>query len=148
MRPCPRSHRCSGGHPPRLPTAFPATVGQITELEGSLPRDELLHDSFVRDLHTRMLGLVWNWAGRWQRLELNNGIAPEQIAVELRNTLDDPLRDDGIRYGELVADAGVVVEVHNAETLVHGYLGYAGVVPAAIAAVDRGLAAMRAGLHQ
>jgi len=59
----------------------------------------------------------------------------------------DPLRDDGIRYGELLAAAGVPVEVHNAETLVHGYVGYAGVVPAATAALDRGLAALRAALY-
>jgi acetyl esterase/lipase len=59
----------------------------------------------------------------------------------------DPLRDDGIRYGELLAAAGVPVEVDNAETLVHGYVGYAGVVPAATAALDRGLAALRAALH-
>ncbi|MBV8863361.1 MAG: alpha/beta hydrolase, partial [Mycobacterium sp.] len=59
----------------------------------------------------------------------------------------DPLRDDGIRYGELLATAGVPVEVHNAETLVHGYVGYAGVVPAATEALDRGLAALRAALH-
>jgi acetyl esterase/lipase len=60
----------------------------------------------------------------------------------------DPLRDDGMRYGELLAAAGVPVEVHNAETMVHGYLGYAGVVPAATAGLDRGLAALRAALHQ
>src|ERR1700722_11079347 len=59
----------------------------------------------------------------------------------------DPLRDDGKRYGELLAAAGVPVEVHNAETMVHGYLGYAGVVPAATDAMDRGLAALRAALH-
>jgi acetyl esterase/lipase len=59
----------------------------------------------------------------------------------------DPLRDDGIGYGELLGAAGVPVEVHNAETLVHGYVGYAGVVPAATAALDRGLAALRAALH-
>jgi acetyl esterase len=59
----------------------------------------------------------------------------------------DPLRDDGIRYGELLAAAGVPVEVHNAETMVHGYLGYAGVVPAATAAQDRGLVALRNALH-
>jgi len=60
----------------------------------------------------------------------------------------DPLRDDGIRYGELLTAAGVPVEVDNAETLVHGYVGYAGVVPAATAALDRGLAALRAVLHE
>jgi acetyl esterase/lipase len=59
----------------------------------------------------------------------------------------DPLRDDGIRYGELLAAAGVPVEVHNAETMVHGYVGYAGVVPAATAALDRGLATLRVALH-
>jgi acetyl esterase len=59
----------------------------------------------------------------------------------------DPLRDDGIRYGELLAAAGVPVEVDNATTLVHGYLGYAGVVPAATAALDRGLAALKAALQ-
>jgi len=59
----------------------------------------------------------------------------------------DPLRDDGIRYGELLAAAGVPVEVHNAEAMVHGYLGYAGVVPAATAAQERGLAALRNALH-
>jgi acetyl esterase len=59
----------------------------------------------------------------------------------------DPLRDDGIRYGELLAAAGVPVEVHNAETMVHGYVGYAGVVPAATEATDRGLAALKKALH-
>ncbi|OBK26814.1 alpha/beta hydrolase [Mycobacterium asiaticum] len=59
----------------------------------------------------------------------------------------DPLRDDGIRYGELLAGAGVPVQVHNAETMVHGYVGYAGVVPAATDAMDRGLTALRVALH-
>ncbi|MFZ1163138.1 alpha/beta hydrolase [Mycobacterium sp.] len=59
----------------------------------------------------------------------------------------DPLRDDGARYGDLLAAADVPVEVHNATSMVHGYLGYAGVVPAATEAMDRGLAALRAALH-
>lgn len=71
------------------------------------------------------------------------GLPPAYIGVAGH----DPLRDDGIRYGELLAAAGVRVEVHNAETMVHGYLGYAGVVPAATAAQERGLAALRNALH-
>src|SRR6201993_1337040 len=43
------------------------------------------------------------------------GVPPAYIAVAGH----DPLRDDGIRYGELLAAAGVPVEVDNAETLVH-----------------------------
>ncbi len=58
----------------------------------------------------------------------------------------DPLRDDGVRYAELLTAAGVPVEVHNAESLVHGYLGYAGIVPAATEATGLGLSALRAAL--
>jgi acetyl esterase/lipase len=72
------------------------------------------------------------------------GLPPAYIAVAGH----DPLRDDGMRYGELLAAAGVPVEVHNAEALVHGYIGYAGVVPAATEAMDRGLAALRTALQQ
>ncbi|OBF44166.1 lipase [Mycobacterium sp. 852002-50816_SCH5313054-b] len=77
------------------------------------------------------------------RAENLAGLPPAYIGVAGH----DPLRDDGIRYGELLAAAGVAVEVHNAETLVHGYLGYAGVVPAATAAQERGVAALRNALH-
>lgn len=70
------------------------------------------------------------------------GLPPAYIAVAGH----DPLRDDGARYAELLAAAGVPVELHNAETLVHGYLGYAGVVPAATEAVERGLTALRRAL--
>jgi acetyl esterase len=72
------------------------------------------------------------------------GLAPAYVAVAGY----DPLRDDGARYAELLAAAGVPVQLHNAETLVHGYLGYAGVVPAATEATDRGLAALRRALDQ
>lgn len=72
-----------------------------------------------------------------------SGLPPAYVAVADH----DPLRDDGIRYAELLRDSGVPVELHNAKTLIHGYLGYAGVVPAATGAANRGLAALRAALH-
>lgn len=58
----------------------------------------------------------------------------------------DPLRDDGIRYAELLTAAAVPVELHNAESLVHGFIAYAGVVPTATEATERGLRALRAAL--
>lgn len=70
------------------------------------------------------------------------GVAPAYIAIAGY----DPLRDDGVRYAELLTAAGVSAQVHNAETLVHGYLGYHGVVPAATEATERGLAALRTAL--
>jgi acetyl esterase len=71
------------------------------------------------------------------------GLPPAYIAVAGY----DPLRDDGARYAELLDAAGVPVELHNAATLIHGYLGYAGVVPAATDATERGLSALRKALH-
>jgi acetyl esterase len=77
------------------------------------------------------------------RAENLAGLPPAYIAVAGH----DPLRDDGIRYGELLAAAGTPAEVHNAHTLVHGYLAYAGIVPATTEATHRGLAALRTALH-
>jgi acetyl esterase/lipase len=71
-----------------------------------------------------------------------SGLAPAYVAVAGH----DPLRVDGVHYAGLLAAAGVPVEVHDAQTLVHGYLGYADVVPAATEAVQRGLAALRRAL--
>jgi acetyl esterase/lipase len=59
----------------------------------------------------------------------------------------DPLRDDGARYAELLTAAGVPVELYNAPTLVHGFVSFALVVPAATEATNRGLAALKAALH-
>jgi len=72
-----------------------------------------------------------------------SGLPPAYIAVAGH----DPLRDDGAKYAELLTAAGVPVELHNADTLVHGYLGYSGVVPAATEATERALKALRAALH-
>lgn len=59
----------------------------------------------------------------------------------------DPLRDDGARYAELLDAAGVPVELCNEPALVHGYVSFALVIPAAAEATDRGLAALRKALH-
>ena len=32
---------------------------------GSLQLDDQLSDYFLRDLHTRIYGDIWAWAGRW-----------------------------------------------------------------------------------
>ena len=63
-----------------------ALVGEV--LDGTLTVSELLTDHFVRELHRRLYAPVWTWGGRQRSLETNIGIAPEHIAVELRNSLD------------------------------------------------------------
>ena len=59
----------------------------------------------------------------------------------------DPLRDDGARYAELLNAAGVPAELSNEPSLVHGYVSFALVIPAAAEAANRGLAALRKALH-
>lgn len=62
-----------------------ALIEQI--IDGTLSLDELLADHFLRDLHGRLYGDIWTWAGRFRTREVNLGVAPEQIAVELRSSL-------------------------------------------------------------
>jgi len=51
--------------------------------------DQLTDTSMVRNIHRRMFNQVWRWAGTWRRRETSIGVAPEAIAVDLRNSLDD-----------------------------------------------------------
>jgi Fic-DOC domain mobile mystery protein B len=52
-------------------------------------RRDLLSEKFVKDLHRRMLGDVWRWAGKFRTTERNIGIDYWLIATELRRLLDD-----------------------------------------------------------
>ena len=52
-------------------------------------RREALTEKFIKDLHRRMLGDVWRWAGRFRTGERNIGIACWEIPVALRQLLDD-----------------------------------------------------------
>ncbi len=59
----------------------------------------------------------------------------------------DPLRDDGLRYAAMLADANNDVQTHNNPTLTHGFLAYYDIVPAATKTADLGVAALRDALH-
>ena len=52
-------------------------------------RRKLLDERFLRDLHQRMLGDVWAWAGQYRQTERNIGIPAWRIAPELRSLLED-----------------------------------------------------------
>ena len=59
----------------------------------------------------------------------------------------DSLRDHGIQYAGLLQAAGVSVELSNEPSLVHGYVNFTDLVPAAAEATNRGLAALNKTLH-
>jgi len=50
---------------------------------------DLLRDDFSLNLHKRMFGDVWNWAGTFRRTERNIGIAPQRVAAEVPMMFDD-----------------------------------------------------------
>ena len=51
-------------------------------------------------------------------------------------TATDPLRDEGLEYGEKLRAAGVDVETQDYPQLVHGFLTMGGAIPAARKAVN------------
>lgn len=76
------------------------TRGQLDELEqvnldsGLLwlnrrRSPDVLTETFIRELHRRLFGDVWRWAGLYRQTEKNIGIDPGEIAVQLRMLLDD-----------------------------------------------------------
>ncbi len=52
-------------------------------------RRELLDEVFLRDLHRRMFGKTWRWAGTYRQSDKNIGVDHRQIQVQLRNLLED-----------------------------------------------------------
>ena len=56
-----------------------------------LKATQLLSEKFIRDLHQKMYGNVWKWAGQFRNSEKNIGVKSFLISIELKNTLDDCL---------------------------------------------------------
>lgn len=54
-----------------------------------LKLENILTEKFIKDLHKRMYGDVWKWAGEFRQTEKNIGISWIQISIELKNLLDD-----------------------------------------------------------
>jgi Fic-DOC domain mobile mystery protein B len=51
--------------------------------------EELLSEKFVKDLHKRMYGDVWKWAGSFRNSEKNLGIKSYLIPVQLKQLIDN-----------------------------------------------------------
>jgi Fic-DOC domain mobile mystery protein B len=63
--------------------------GMLWLLRKRVTAEDLLCESFVRQLHRKLFGQVWKWAGSYRLTEKNIGIAPEQVVVQLRLLMDD-----------------------------------------------------------
>lgn len=81
-------------------------------------RTDLLSESYVCELHQRLFGEVWLWAGTFRRTGKNIGVAPLHIAVELRKLLDD------MRYwsdNRTCPPSEAVIRFHHRLTAIHPF---------------------------
>ena len=79
-----------------------ATRGELDEFEQqnieqavqwtltrSFRSEAIFTEEFIRNVHKRMYGNVWGWAGEFRRTDKNIGIDKWQIPTELKYLLDD-----------------------------------------------------------
>jgi len=78
------------------------TRGELDELEqlniekavewtikNKFSKERILSEEFVRLVHRKMFGEVWEWAGKFRRSQKNIGVDWIRIGVELRKLIDD-----------------------------------------------------------
>lgn len=53
--------------------------------------EQIFTEAFIQDLHKRMYGQVWQWAGKYRRTNKNIGVDKLQIPVDLKALLDDAM---------------------------------------------------------
>lgn len=63
-------------------------VAALAWLEKSKPTD-ILNEAFIRELHRRMFGKVWRWAGTFRLSDKNIGGPWYQIGPRLKNLCED-----------------------------------------------------------
>jgi Fic-DOC domain mobile mystery protein B len=83
--------------------------------------DRILDDVFVRDLHRRMFGDVWKWAGKYQTTDKNIGIDPREVPVAVRNLCEDAKLWCAAATIDAQRDAAAV-EFHQQLALIHPFV--------------------------
>jgi Fic-DOC domain mobile mystery protein B len=79
---------------------------------------DILTEGFVFELHKRMFGDVWSWAGSTRKTDRNIGIDPTQIHVQLGGLLRDVRFwvDNGTRPADEIA-----VRLHHGLAAIHPF---------------------------
>ena len=58
-------------------------------LKSSLSLDKIVSVDFIKDLHLKMFGNVWSWAGKYRNSNKNIGVDKFEIPIHLKNLIDD-----------------------------------------------------------
>lgn len=96
---------------------------QANVLEGSAwavrtRERDVLSEHFVRELHRRLFGATWRWAGTFRTSGKNIGVDPAQIAVKLRELLEDARY--WIEHGTYPLD-GIAARFHHRLVVIHPF---------------------------
>ena len=106
-----------------------STRGELDELEQAnieeglqwlarRRRKDVLTDGFCIELHRRLFGEVWSWAGTFRRTGKNIGIDPIDIRIELRALMDDAR--DWAEH-ETYAPTEAAVRLHHRLVFIHPF---------------------------
>ena len=57
-------------------------------IHANLNLEKILSEKFIKNLHKKMYGDVWKWAGEFRKSDKNIGIKWTQIGIELKNLID------------------------------------------------------------
>lgn len=96
---------------------------QANVLEGSAwavrtRERDVLSEHFVRELHRRLFGATWRWAGTFRTSGKNIGVDPAQIAVKLRELLEDARY--WTEHGTYPLD-GIAARFHHRLVVIHPF---------------------------
>ena len=58
-------------------------------IHSNMKSDKILSEKFIKDLHKRMFGDVWKWAGNFRKSDKNIGIEWTQVGIQLKSLIDD-----------------------------------------------------------
>lgn len=58
-------------------------------LSRSFKAENVFTEAFIRNVHVRMYGNIWAWAGEFRKSNKNIGVDKWQISTELKTLLDD-----------------------------------------------------------
>jgi Fic-DOC domain mobile mystery protein B len=81
-------------------------------------RVDVLTEQFLYELHRRMFGAVWKWAGQPRRTNKNIGVDKSVITVEVNKFLDDARH---WREHEVFTDDEAAVRFHHRLVAVHPF---------------------------
>lgn len=93
-------------------------IAEADQWAFSRKRRDVVDVDFLMALHRRMLGKVWRWAGAQRNTELNIGVAPHLIAVDLHTLVGD------VRYWiehQTFAADEIAVRFHHRLVAIHAF---------------------------